>query len=90
VLYLVPVLPPFKKLMSNAGYDAGYYLAKLEDKPEGWGVDVMDGQIIDMVKEGVIDPLLVISGALGHASSAAVAIATSETLVTDMPRESKA
>jgi chaperonin GroEL (HSP60 family) len=50
----------------------------------------MDGQIIDMVKEGVIDPLMVISGALGHASSAAVAIATSETLVTDMPRESKA
>jgi chaperonin GroEL len=81
---------PFKKLMSNAGYDAGYYLAKLEDKPAGWGVDVMDGQIIDMVKEGVIDPLLVISGALGHASSAAVAIATSETLVTDLPRESKA
>jgi chaperonin GroEL len=78
---------PFKKLMSNAGYDAGYYLAKLEAKPEGWGVDVMDGQIIDMVKEGVIDPLLVISGAMGHASSAAVAIATTETLVTDLPRK---
>jgi chaperonin GroEL len=81
---------PYKKLLKNAGYDPGYYQAKLEDKPDGWGVDVMDGQIIDMVKEGVIDPLMVIAGALGHASSAAVAIATSETLVTDMPREAKA
>lgn len=75
---------PFRKLMSNSGYDAGYYLAKLEDKPEGWGVDVMDGQIVDMVEAGIIDPLMVIDGALGHASSAAVAIATSETLVTDI------
>lgn len=77
---------PYKKLLSNAGYDPGYYQAKLEDKPEGHGVDVMDGQIVDMVKEGIIDPLMVIEGALGHASSAAVAIATSETLVTDLPQ----
>lgn len=78
---------PYKKLLSNAGYDPGYYQAKLEGKPEGFGVDVMDGQIVDMVKEGIIDPLMVIEGALGHASSAAVAIATSETLVTDIKRE---
>lgn len=80
---------PYKKLLSNAGYDPGYYQAKLEDKPDGWGVDVMDGKIVDMIPSGIIDPLMVISGALGHASSAAVAIATSETLVTDIKQPAK-
>lgn len=73
---------PYKKLLSNAGYDPGYYQAKLEDKPAGSGVDVMDGQIVDMVEAGIIDPVMVIKAALAHASSAAVSLATSDTLIT--------
>jgi chaperonin GroEL len=84
---------PFRKLLDNAGYDAGEYVARVEFAqnalPKGdksvLGVDVMDGQIVDMVKEGIIDPLLVIKSALGHASSAAVALATSNTVVTPIP-----
>lgn len=85
---------PFRKLLSNAGYDPGYYVAKLEveQQPKNqnlnfMGVDVMDGKIVDMLEAGIIDPAMVIKGALGFASSAAVAIATSETLITDLPLE---
>lgn len=73
---------PFKKLLTNAGYDPGEYWAKLEGKPAGTGVDVMDGEIVDMIKAGIIDPVMVIKAALGHASSAAVALSTSSTVVT--------
>lgn len=76
---------PFRKLLSNAGYDPGYYMAKLESEALGTGVDVVDGKIVDMVEVGIIDPAMVIKGALGYASSAAIAIATSETLITDEP-----
>jgi chaperonin GroEL len=76
---------PFRKLLSNAGYDPGYYMAKLEDQPVGYGVDVMDGKVVDMEEVGIIDPAMVIKSALGYASSAAVAIATSDTLITDEP-----
>lgn len=80
---------PFCKLLSNAGYDPGYYTAKLEPEPLGYGVDVIDGTIVNMLEAGIIDPAMVIKGALGYASSAAVAIATSETLITDIPMEMK-
>jgi len=73
---------PFRKLLDNAGFDPGEYWAKLEGKPAGTGVDVMDGQIVDMIEAGIIDPVMVIKAALAHASSAAVALSTSSTVVT--------
>lgn len=76
---------PFNKLMTNSGFDAGQMLARLEGKPIGMGVDVMDGEIVDMIKEGIIDPLAVVKAALGHASSSAVSLATSDTVITEQP-----
>lgn len=73
---------PFSKLLSNAGYDPGEYKSRLSGKGKGYGVDVMDGQIVPMIEAGIIDPVLVIKSALGHASSAAMALSTSNTLVT--------
>lgn len=81
-------LKPFRKLLSNAGYDPGEYVARLAlEKKTGMGVDVIDGKIVNMLEVGIIDPALVIKGAVGHASSAAVTIFTSETLITDIMPE---
>lgn len=77
-------LAPFRKLLSNAGFDPGEYVAKLEKKGKDFGVDVIDGKIENMLEAGIIDPAMVIKGALGHASSSAVSIFTSETLITDI------
>lgn len=76
---------PFLKLMENSGYDPGQMLARLEGQPDTMGVDVMDGEIVEMVKEGIIDPVAVVKAALGHGSSAAVALATSDTVITEQP-----
>lgn len=93
---------PYKRLLQNAGFDPGQFLEKVNAaqaaaKPEGkqskvplWGVDVMDGQLVDLIKEGIIDPLLVVTAALGHASSAAVALFTSDTVITEEPTKKEA
>lgn len=78
---------PFRKLLTNAGFDPGEYSARLAKEPVGMGVDVMDGQIVDMVEAGIIDPVMVVSSAIGNASSAAVMIATTDNVIT--PKEAK-
>ncbi|HDZ27567.1 hypothetical protein LCGC14_1768520 [marine sediment metagenome] len=83
---------PFNKLLSNAGLDAGYYTAKLEDQPFGHGVDVTDSTVKDMVKEGIVDPADVLKEGLRSAVSvaillltAAVAVSQHEDKVSSMP-----
>lgn len=80
---------PFNKLLTNAGFDPGEYWAKVAAQPVGYGVDVMDGEVTDMLEAGIIDPVMVVSAALGHASSAAVALATSDTVITEKPKQTK-
>lgn len=78
---------PYNKLLTNSGYDPGEKTAEVRaaQKNDGpiMGVDVMDGQVVDLIKEGIIDPVMVVRAALANAASAAVMLATSDTLVTD-------
>ena len=45
--------------------------------------------MLDMVKDGVIDPAKVTRGALENATSIAAMILTTEALITDIPEEKK-
>jgi chaperonin GroEL len=67
---------PFKKLISNAGYDSGEKLAELKSEKILFGFDVTDGNFKDMIKSGIIDPLLVPETAVKTAVSVAVQIMT--------------
>ena len=73
---------PFRKLLSNAGFDPGSYI-KLVGK--GKGVNVVTGEVSDMVKAGIIDPVLVVKSALENASSNAVMVATTEVIIVEKP-----
>lgn len=76
---------PFKKLMQNAGLDEGVYLSKVALEKGNMGVDVVDGEMKDLVKIGVIDPVKVTRSALQNAASVAVMIMTTNVLITDKP-----
>lgn len=83
---------PFKKLMENAGVDPGRLLAKArEASDKGMGFDVLsltteeEATPIDMVKEGIIDPLKVVRTAVQNAVSIASMVLTTEALITDIP-----
>lgn len=85
---------PFKKLMENAGFDAGQLIAKArEGAVNGMGFDVLSlesvetAKPVDMMKAGIVDPLKVVRTAVQNAVSVASMILTTEALVTDLPEK---
>lgn len=87
---------PFFQLMKNAGVDPGMLLAKARDvSANGRGFDVLkldsatQAEPIDMIKAGIIDPLKVVRTAVQNATSIAMMILTTETLITDIPEKEK-
>lgn len=80
---------PFRKLMSNAGYDDGRMLSELEMvlSKKNFGIDVIDAKQKDMVKSGIIDPVKVTKQALGNAASVAVMMLSTNVLVVEEPKK---
>lgn len=60
---------PFKRLVSNAGYDGGEMITELKYKKEGIGFDVMSEEFKPMVKAGIVDPVAVPIQAIKNAVS---------------------
>lgn len=80
---------PFEKLVENAGLNAGKMMALLQGENFGFGVDVSDGEIKHMVKEGIVDPALMASEAIRNGVSTALAIITSDGIVAEIEEEKK-
>ena len=68
---------PIKKIIENAGLDAGEIVAGLN----GNGFNVMTMKYEDMIESGIIDPTLVVRSALQNALSVATMVITTECLV---------
>ncbi|RJP51170.1 MAG: chaperonin GroEL, partial [Anaerolineaceae bacterium] len=85
---------PIRKLSDNAGQDGSVIIDGVrrkakELKNKNIGYNVLTGQFTDMIKDGVIDPVKVVRGALENAASIASMILTTEVLITDMPEKDK-
>ncbi len=80
---------PFRKLIQNAGLDEGVALTQVLAATGNMGIDVMDGQLKDLVKAGVIDPVKVTRTALQNAASVAIMVMTTNVLITDKPEPEK-
>jgi chaperonin GroEL len=87
---------PFQILMENSGHNAGQMLERLfaattkeseKSLSNRVGIDVIDGQLKDMIAAGIIDPVKVSRVALENAVSTAGAILTTNTLVTEIKEE---
>lgn len=78
---------PFKQLMNNAGLNADALLDRVENAKPGFGVDVMapENGVVDLVKNGVVDPALVTHEAIETAISIARTAVTMGALVVDIP-----
>jgi len=81
---------PVRQIAYNAGFDGSIIIEKvLNEKDSNMGFDANDGNIKDLVKEGIIDPTKVTRSALQNAASIAALLLTTETLVTDIPEKEK-
>lgn len=74
---------PFKRLITNSGLDYAEIREKMSGHSYPDGIDVIDGEIKDLIKAGVIDPVKVTRFALENAVSVAVMAMTVECLITD-------
>ncbi len=83
---------PFKKILSNAGYELEDIYNALAGATGGdywWGFNLFDEDFHDMREIGVIDPAKVTRTALENAASVAGTILLTEAVVVDKPEEKK-
>jgi chaperonin GroEL len=85
---------PLRKIAENAGEDGAVTLDTVrrlhrENKNERIGYDVLQGDFVDMVERGIIDPAKVTKGALANAASIAAMVLSTEALITDIPESKK-
>lgn len=80
---------PFLQIVKNAGLNADALLAQVEDSKAGFGVNVMRPEkgLVDVKKDGVIDPVKVTREAVQNAVSIASTAATMGALVVDIPEK---
>lgn len=78
---------PVRQIARNAGYEGSVIIEKLKNSPVGTGFNAANGEWVDMVETGIIDPVKVSRSALQNAASVASLILTTEAVVADHPEE---
>ena len=74
---------PFYTILDNAGIEYPDNTDQL-GKEEGEGVDVVTGKEVDMIKSGIIDPVLVTKSALKNAVSVVSTIISADCVISNM------
>jgi chaperonin GroEL len=74
------VKSPFKVILDNAGIPYPDILPKIK----GIGLNVVTGNSVDMIKAGIIDPLLVTKSALINAVSVATTILSTDCVINNL------
>jgi len=78
VLYQA-IRKPYELILKNAGVKE-----YVNPDKEGRGLDVVTGNTVDMVKAGIIDPLLVTKSALKNAASVATTILSTDCVINNI------
>ena len=80
-IFIEAIKRPYKNILENAG------LEYIPQKSKGKGINVVTGKTVDMIKEGIIDPLLVTKSALKNAVSVASTILSTDCVISNMREE---
>lgn len=70
---------PFNTILTNAGMED-----TMTNFVEGNGLNVMTGDVVNMIEAGIIDPLLVTKSALRNAASVAVTILSTDCVINNL------
>ena len=79
---------PLKQIAINAGLEGGVVAEKVRNLTAGHGLNAANGEYVDMIAEGIIDPAKVTRSALQNAASIAALFLTTEAVVADKPEKS--
>jgi chaperonin GroEL len=78
---------PLRQIAENAGLEGSVIVNDVRNASKGQGLDAATGEIVDLVKEGIIDPAMVTRSALQNAASIAKNILTTEAIVAEVPEK---
>ena len=78
---------PLRQLAYNAGLEGSVVVNQVRAAKKGFGLNVEDGEIENLVQAGIIDPTMVTRSALQNAASIAKNILMTEAIVTDAPEK---
>ncbi|HZB40738.1 MAG TPA: chaperonin GroEL, partial [Ilumatobacter sp.] len=76
---------PARNIAENAGLEGSVMVRAIEAETGVNGLNAATGEIVDLVKAGIIDPAKVTRAALQNAASIAALVITTEALIADKP-----
>lgn len=80
---------PIRTIASNAGFEASVIVNQIRAESGTRGFDAKNGEMVDMLQAGIIDPAKVVRSALQNAASIAALMLTTEAIIAEIPEEKK-
>jgi len=81
---------PLRTIAANAGLEGSVIVEKVKAATAGTGLNAATGEMVDMVKAGIVDPAKVTRSTVQNAASIAGLVLTTEALVVEKPEPKKA
>src|SRR6202162_4590130 len=82
---------PARQIAINAGEDGSIIVGKILEKDQyAYGFDAQNGEYVNLVSKGIIDPTKVVRAALQNAASIAGLLITTEAMVAERPKKESA
>ena len=82
---------PVKQIAANAGLEGSVIVENIKNCKEiGKGFNALKEEYVNMIESGIVDPTKVTRSALQNAASVVSMVLTTESLVTDIPKEEPA
>lgn len=78
---------PLRVIANNAGQEGSVIVERVRELKKGHGYNAVTGEYVDMMEAGIVDPAKVTRAGLQNAASIASMVLTTETLITDKPKE---
>ncbi len=81
---------PLRTIVENAGLEGAIVVNKVKESADGIGFDAVSEEYVDMMANGIIDPVKVTDSALVNAQSIASTLLTTEAAVGNIPEKKPA
>src|SRR6202167_47650 len=79
---------PTRQIATNAGEDGSVIVGKILEKDQyAYGFDAQNGEYVNLVAKGIIDPTKVVRAALQNAASIAGLLITTEAMIAERPKK---
>ncbi|MGI5823588.1 MAG: chaperonin GroEL [Dethiobacteria bacterium] len=80
---------PLRQIAENAGEEGSIVVERVKGMEKGVGFNALNGEYVNMMEAGIVDPAKVVRSAIQNAASIASLFLTTEAVVAEVPDENK-